>query len=103
MTVKEFVEITIVISVLAFCIFYFTIGSNLFESWHIKDMTRDKIVVENNYRIDDIFVVEYSDGWWYVSIDIINMSDGATSYNILKYNSFENRFVYNELHHIKLR
>jgi len=83
-------------------VWYSMVGADLFESWDVENKTRERIIFDENYRLDDIFAIEYSNNWWYVSIYAINNIDGSISWTLLKYNSVEDRYVYDDLNNINL-
>ena len=81
-------------------IFYFAIGQQMLDEGSIEDIARNRIIVKEGYRLDSINAFEYSDNWWYVSIDTINVSNGSTGWDLIKYNSNEDKFVYDSLQNI---
>jgi len=92
--------------ILAFCIgfsiWYFSLGGQMLESWGVEDKTREQIIVGENYRLDGVTARKYSDDWWYISIYVINQTSGDISWNLIKYNSLEDRYVYDELKNIEI-
>ena len=96
----------IIIAIVCFCVgcgvWYFMIGGQMFEVWDIEDLTMERIDIDDGYKFVDIYSIKYSDDWWYVSIHTINIQNGTTCWNLLKYNSVEDRYVYDNLNHITI-
>jgi len=99
---KALLGLIIIVCLIGSGVWYFLVGATLLETWNIENIARQNIVVDENYKLDDVFVIEYSENWWYISVHTVHIINGTIGWDLLKYNSVEHRFVYDNLNHINI-